>query len=135
MKALSLAAVLAALAGAAHAQSALESLDLDGDGRVSLAEFSQVENDATLDRLDVDKDGRISRAEMKPVTDREPEGSDRQGRLDRMWARSDLNGDGFIDRDELDAAAQRRFERRDANKDGWLTENELSAQSSVRVRP
>jgi len=45
------------------------------------------------------------------------------------------DGDGFIDRAELDAGAKQRFERRDANKDGWLTGDELSGQGRVRGRP
>ena len=132
MKALSLAAVMALLAGTAQAQAGA---DLDGDGRVSAAEFGKAENEAMLRRLDADRDGRISRLEMKPVSDRLPEGSDRQGRIDRMWARSDLNGDGFIDQAELDAAAKRRFDRRDADKDGWLTGSELSSRGRTRARP
>ncbi len=133
MKVLAVTAVMMLVSGLAHAQA--PSLDPAGDGRVSLDAFIKAENDAMLGRLDADGDGRISKAEMKPVADRAPEGSDREGRLERMWARSDLNGDGFIDRAELDAGAKQRFERRDANKDGWLTGDELSGQGRVRGRP
>jgi len=135
MKVLSFAATVSLLCGAAYAQTPLAAADLDGDGRVSLAEFSRSENAAMLKRLDADGDGRISRQEMKPVADREPEGSDRQGRLDRMWARSDLDGDGFLNAAELDAAAKRRFGRRDRDKDGWLSASELASQSRARARP
>jgi EF hand len=133
MKVLAVTAVLMLVSGLAHAQA--PSLDPAGDGPVSLDAFIKAENDAMLGRLDADGDGRISKAEMKPVADRAPEGSDREGRLERMWARSDLNGDGFIDRAELDAGAKQRFERRDANKDGWLTGDELPGQGRVRGRP
>ena len=133
MKVLASAFVMTLVAGVAHAQA--PGLDPDSEGRVYLEAFSKAENDAMLSRLDADGDGRISKGEMKPVADRAPEGSDREGRLERMWARSDLNGDGFIDREELDASAKRRFDRRDANKDGWLTGDELSGQGRVRGRP
>lgn len=135
MKALVFAAALGMCAGSAYAQGADPARDSDGDGRVSLEEFTAAENAAMLGRLDTDGDGRISRDEMAPILDRAPEGSDREGRLQRMWDRSDTNGDGFIDQAELDAGAKQRFDRRDANKDGWLTGDELSSRGRVRGRP
>ncbi len=45
----------------------------------------------------------------------------------RAFARIDTNGDGFLDKAEIDAASAERFRRMDANGDGVVTPDERMA--------
>ncbi len=46
----------------------------------------------------------------------------------RGFARIDINGDGYLDKSEIDAASAERFRRMDANGDGVLTPDERQAR-------
>jgi Ca2+-binding EF-hand superfamily protein len=61
---------------------------------------------------------------------------------DRIFQKLDLNGDGVVDKSELDAARRAAFERADADHDGYITEDEaqsllqqLRAQGAAGQRP
>src|SRR4051812_40948352 len=61
---------------------------------------------------------------------------------DRIFQKLDLNGDGIVDKSELDAARRAAFERADADHDGYITEDEaqsllqqLRAQGAAGQRP
>ena len=78
-----------------HRSQRFRSLDADGDGRVSRAEFDAkhagqdpVHGAATFDRFDADHDGAITRAEWDAAET-------------ARFARIDANGDGVVTREEF----------------------------------
>ena len=86
---------------------------------------------------DSDGDGRVSKAEWAAHAPARPPSlggmggrgtpaDARERRFDpaAMFDRLDANGDGFVDRSEALAAADRRFDRMDANGDGVVTPDE-----------
>ncbi len=99
--------------------------------------------DARFDRMDVNKDGKLDATELAPR--RQPAAA--PGAMppppppadgaappppppapgNRMLARLDTNGDGFVDRAEFRAQAASRFDRIDANKDGKIDAAERQA--------
>ncbi|MDO9335924.1 MAG: hypothetical protein Q7T61_05945 [Caulobacter sp.] len=130
MKAYLIAGVLLALsAGAACAQPApgKARLDANGDGKLTLAEFSTARTIRMM-KMDTDRDAKVSRAEFQAgAAGRKAKAEDKgvQGRRggdgSRMFGRMDANGDGALDRVELGKLAERRFGRMDADGDGVLT--------------
>ena len=74
---------------------------------------------------DADHDGKVSRAEFMTAM---PNG---KGDPARRFAHLDRNNDGYIDRQEIDAAADRRFTRLDADGDGRVTKAERKAGSNA----
>lgn len=110
--------------------------DLDGDGKVTFAEFKKVQADTMLGRLDSDKDGRITKAESKPMEDMVARfgGAKASARISEMWSKGDANKDGALSRAELDTGSKRRFDVGDANRDGWLSKDELATMRKNRGR-
>ena len=72
---------------------------------------------------DTDGDGKISRAEFAA------QAQARGGTHDpaRIFDRLDINHDGYLDKGEIHAALEQRFQRLDANKDGVITAEERAA--------
>ena len=70
---------------------------------------------------DTDGDGKVSRAEYMAAA--------KSGRGDpaRRFAKIDQNGDGMLDKAEIDAMLTRRFKRQDTNGDGVLSADERAA--------
>jgi Ca2+-binding EF-hand superfamily protein len=143
MKTLMAAAGLAVvLAGAAQAQPAQtrRGADTDGDRRVSLAEM-QARHAERFARLDLNRDGLLVQDEVKAArqqlkADRQQaraagqeQRSQRQerraARLNTMFARRDLNRDGFLVESELGQRGGQRLARLDADRDGRLSRAEL----------
>lgn len=76
---------------------------------------------------DTSHDGRVSRAEfVASMTNGKGDPAKRFTHLDR-------NGDGFVDRPEIDTAASKRFRRPDINADGRLTREERKAGHASAV--
>lgn len=67
---------------------------------------------------DTDGDGKVSRAEFLAVA--------KSGKGDpaKRFAKMETNGDGMLDRSEIDAMLTRRFRRLDANGDGVASVDE-----------
>ena len=123
-------ALLALTAGAACAQPVPGKGrgDLDGDGKLTLAEFRTARTNQMM-RMDTDRDGKISKVEFQAgmaarKARAEGKGMDHKGKGgdgSRMFGMLDGNGDGALDKAELGKMAERRFGRMDADGDGVLS--------------
>ncbi|MDE1915516.1 MAG: EF-hand domain-containing protein [Sphingomonadales bacterium] len=91
--------------------------DLDGDGKVTKAEYAK----AQFDRLDRNKDGVI---DDKDFAEMPPQMAERI--KDRVM-RADANGDGKVTPEELGASVNMMFDRFDTNHDGAITREEAQA--------
>lgn len=70
---------------------------------------------------DTDGDGKVSRAEFMAAA--------KAGKRDpaKQFAKLDKNGDGVLDKAEIDTMLNRRFKRLDTNADGLLSAAERDA--------
>lgn len=92
----------------------------------SLQQFQQ-RREGKVMAADTSHDGRVSRAEfVASMTNGKGDPAKRFTHLDR-------NGDGFVDRPEIDTAASKRFRRLDINADGRLTREERKAGHASAV--
>ncbi len=136
MKTLPTAAAIAmALSvGGAAAQEPPVNPDLDHDGRVTLAEFRQVEAERQgrmFARLDTNRDGRLTPPEFKAAAQQSAAQSGKAMPPAGLWMgllmhALDRNGDGGVTRDEMAALTDQGFQRADTNHDGWLSADELA---------
>jgi hypothetical protein len=113
---------------------------------MTLEQFQAAGRSRMLER-DADGDGKISAAEYAAGGPRGAKAGQGEGLAQagagadmaaRMFQRFDANGDGFLDKSEIDAMLQRRFERLDANHDGIDTADERQAahgRAGGRMRP
>lgn len=91
--------------------------DLDGDGKVTKAEYLK----SQFDRMDRNKDGVIDEKDFAEMP---------AGMADRMKERvmrADANGDGKVTPEEYAQSAGRLFDRFDTNGDGVITKDEAEA--------
>lgn len=93
--------------------------DRDGDGGISVHEFTVVRADRFA-AADSDGDTRLSLAEYARAAN-EPATTE----LRLLFVGADRDGDGHLDRIELDAVSARRFQDLDDNGDGRLDVDEL----------
>ena len=145
------------IAAAAVAQTAPPPPGTDGQaaGPMTLAQF-QAEQAQRMMAADTDHDGRVSEAEWAAQREARggPGGHGGGSRFGgsggggsgsgghfggggggggggydpaRAFARIDTNGDGFLDKAEIDEASAERFRRMDANGDGVVTPDERMA--------
>lgn len=128
-----------------------------GAGRpaVGLADF-QARRRAQLMRADADRDGRVSLAEWTAWRSAHPGrgGGDRGGQAGeqagapagaegmgrgrdpaRMFQRLDLNHDGYLTAEEIDAFSARRFSRADGDRDGRLSPDERAGLRQGQREP
>lgn len=70
---------------------------------------------------DTDGDGSISKAEFMAVN------KTGKGNPEKRFARMDLNGDGILDKNEINAMVTQRFKRIDTDGNGSITPQERSA--------
>jgi Ca2+-binding EF-hand superfamily protein len=107
-------ATLGGSALAATARGALQALDPDRDGTVSLAEAKAAAS-RLFSRLDRDHDGTLDRRELR-------------GRMvSKEFAAADRDRDGTLDKAENLAAVERAFRAADRDNDGTLDVKELSS--------
>ena len=104
--------------------------DADGDGKISNAEFETAApaHKARVAKANVDADMPASGAPAMG-------GGMMAGRTgDRVFQRFDTNGDGYLDKAEIDAMLAQRFQRMDLNHDGILTAEERKAAHGGGMR-
>jgi Ca2+-binding EF-hand superfamily protein len=77
--------------------------------------------------LDVDGDGKISKAEFAARPGAARATGRRAKMADRIFDMLDTNKDGALDKSEIDAMLAKRFERMDTDKDGTLSTAERAA--------
>ncbi len=94
-------------------------LDAKGTGRIAAADLKGPEAQRLL-VCDANKDGAIARAEYLACRRRVAERW-----MQRIFAKYDRNGDGFIGRDERIAALRGFFNTLDANRDGRVSREEF----------
>lgn len=126
MKTLMIAAAAAVLATgmAAPAMATIAKMDANGDGKVTRQEMEAKKLAKTM-RLDKNGDGRITKAEYAAtmMSRYEAKGMDAaraQAKIDRLFAKTDLNHDGFLSPDEIKKAADRHFAKMDVNGSGYI---------------
>ena len=87
---------------------------------VSLQDFVR-RHESKILADDTDGDGEVSKAEFLAAA--------KSGKGDpaKRFARIDRNGDGMLDKSEIDAMLTRRFMRLDVNRDGVLSAGERAA--------
>jgi hypothetical protein len=107
----------------------LAQADSNHDGKITRAEFHAARQ-ARFDSLDRNGDGVISRADFARIIAFRPQVGTR---IDAFIAQADANHDGQVTRDELAHAPDTLFDQADANHDGVIDQSELAA-ASVRLR-
>jgi hypothetical protein len=93
---------------------------------ITLAKFQKRREKAIM-AADTDGDGKISLLEWTAFQAKR----NGKGDPAKSFARIDSNHDGFIDRAELDAFFAKRFARLDKNADGVLTADELPSHKTA----
>ena len=123
------------MSGAAVLIAAGPKADLNQDGQVSKAEFTQAA-ESRFYATDADNDGFLTRDERKAHKEAE-----RKNHKDKRFAKLDANGDGLLSRDEIEAAGEKRkarkeerrqkfMEKYDTNLDGELSEAERTVMKA-----
>lgn len=105
----------------------MKSVDTDGDGTISKAEF-----DALFNKIDTNHDGKLDKAELAAYHKamREQRRAEMKAEFEAKFKAADKNNDGALTRDEFKAAFPRmadRFDKLDANHDGKVTMAEIEA--------
>ena len=123
--------------GAALLIAAGPKADLNQDGEVTKAEFTQAAQSKFF-ATDTNNDGLLSQDERKAHRQ-----AMRENRKDRRFERLDINGDGLLSRDEMDARGEKRKGKKEArrekamlkfdtNLDGKLSDAERTVMKAER---
>lgn len=94
----------------------IEKMDTDGDGNVSMAEFSA--NSAEMfQKADTDGDERVTREEMRAAYKRHRQERCRE-RSERRFEKLDADGDGWLSREEFLGRCAPKADKADAGDKG-----------------
>jgi len=119
----------------ASSRAMFDSMDADGDGRVSEAEHADGAR-KMFATMDANGDGRVTATEMtaahEKVTGKRTTKDDLPAT--EKIAAIDTNGDGVLSAEEHEAGSKLMFERMDADHDGFLTWSEFSAGHASLTR-
>jgi len=107
------------------AEAGWKAYDLNGDGKVTRAEFSAVRNLCFV-RYDANGDGVLSGTEVRRLLL-----TGLTERHNAVFSRMDRDGDGQISREEYDQENDRLFRFVDTNGDGVIAGMEVSNLTSV----
>jgi len=125
---------MAAISSVARAQpqmrdptQMLERADLDGDGRITRAEYTEARS-RSFEQFDRNKDGYLDKADASGRRFGRNRGGGGAGeRLQQAMDFIDTDGDGRISRDEFVGGRAIMFDRADANGDNVIDEGEMRA--------
>jgi Ca2+-binding EF-hand superfamily protein len=101
-----------------RAQKVFDRLDVNKDGKISLAEFTPLAEKRFM-KVDTNNDGAVSAAEIDAALQAAME-----RRRDRILADMDADKNGTVTRDELDKYVAAMVKSADANNDGGVTFDE-----------
>ncbi len=109
------------------AQALFQKADVDGDGRLTRAEFDAARQ-GRFAQADADHDGRLAMTELRALR---PEGASQPQRRPSMdqiqkLRAIDRNGDRAIDAAEFRAIGDERFASVDRNRDGSIGRDEIA---------
>lgn len=102
--------------------------DADGDGKMSLSEFTTARVERMMKGADKNGDGKITLDEWKA----RPAAAKAKGNPERRFERMDPNKDGSLDQAELTQFFDKRFARIDTDKDGTISKAERQAWRDAR---
>jgi len=120
-----------ALANEGEAGSKFISIDANGDGQISAAEFEAV-TDRKFVEIDANRDGRVTVMEMdnykaKAHKEKADKGWDARYTSASQVKKLDTNGDGSLTEVEFAAGGQIKFDEMDSNHDGLVSKTEWEA--------
>ncbi len=102
-----------------HMLDRFESIDADGDGKITLDDIKE-RRAARFAEADANSDGDLSIAELEALIEKR-----RKEYLARRHGGLDINGDGKVSAEEFSAGGNHWFNRADVNNDGVVTREEL----------
>lgn len=113
-------------AALADQESMFETMDTNGDGKISPDEHS-VATGQMFDTMDANGDGKVTAAEMtaahQKITGKKAQKGDMTA-VDKIKT-MDTNGDGRLTVEEYAAGSQWMFQQMDTDQDGYLTKAEM----------
>lgn len=122
---------LPSVAAADNSDARFETMDADGDGKISPDEHTAAAT-RMFDTMDANKDGKVTAAEMDAAHQKLLGKKHVKSAKGEMSAAEkikiiDTNGDGMLTQDELSMAAMAMFEKMDTDQDSFLTKSEIKA--------
>ncbi|MBS0125283.1 EF-hand domain-containing protein [Thetidibacter halocola] len=129
--------IAAGLASGPAFAATFSELDTDGNGRLSVEEFTEAFGEGgqeAFDSYDANGDGSVSLNEVRANAD--ASGTEEDGDGGVTFGDLDTNGDGVIDKGEMidhfGARAQQALAKFDANGDGYVTLNEVRSSDDPK---
>ena len=126
------------LVAADNSDARFETMDADGDGKISPDEHTAAAT-RMFDTMDANKDGKVTAAEMDAAQQKLLGKKHVKSAKGEMSAAEkikiiDTNGDGVLTQDELSMAAMAMFEKMDTDQDSFLTKSEIKAGHEKYMR-
>jgi Ca2+-binding EF-hand superfamily protein len=129
--------------GAAQGPRGIMRADTNGDGKVSKEEAAALEDKMQgdwFDKADANKDGFLTEDEIRQARDsrRDHMRGEMKARIDERFKEADINNDGQLSLDEVQAKMPRlaeRFNALDADKNGLLSKDELKRGGPGHPQP